>query len=634
MLVTKVPNPDGLHSDDDGNAAKVKTNSVLMDANSSAATSTKEKIPINKKHALHEHVHGLRASSMADHSPIALLSIDSQGVVITANKACKFIIGIPASVLIGSCLYDYLNGTSLTSLQRLLTDAQRGTVRGDITIDFAGSPVENTHLSVRVNAFENEVTGTQEFILSFADASRQKKIGKQLRKANEYLEKLVSQDALTGLPNRVHFIDALRAAMLNARKSRRKIALLFFDIDGFKRVNDRLGHRAGDALLCEIANRLKLRIRDIGRLARLGGDEFTLILDYPGCEQALRAEAQKVLNTIAGVSTIGSMKINITASIGIAIYPGYANTPEQLIHYADTAMYRAKACGGNETIVFCATHHEKIERANTLSHSIKSSIANSEFYLEFQPIVNSESHAIESFEVLTRWHHPEFGNVSPDEFIALAEKNNQIELLSRWIISSAIEKLGQLYQAGYEPRFAINISSLLISNEEFPPWLIAEMRRCKVPPNAIEFEITETEFINHLDNAIQFAKKLHECGCRIALDDFGTGYSSLARITELPIDTIKLDKLFIAELNSRKESRVIVEAIITIARELQLHVVAEGVEHELQCNLLRELGCQCLQGFIISRPVSEQGLESLLEAAFVQAAHEQGLDSAKSLVTC
>ncbi len=555
-----------------------------------------------------------RLAHIADYSPIALINIDRDGLVLSANKACKSVVGIPSSMLINSRLHEHLTRDSTDVLRRVLSDMNPNSIFKDMMLEFVGSPNEKAYLAVQISSYTNKKNDTEhlEYILSFSDASREKKIANQLRNAKTYLEKMVSRDALTGLPNRLHFVETLRGAMLNARKTNRKMALLYFDIDGFKSVNDRHGHLAGDLLLCEMANRLKLRIRDVGRLARLGGDEFTLILDYPGSEAQLREEAQKVLSAIAETITISSVKIKVSASIGIALYPGYAKTPEQLIHYSDAAMYRAKEAGGDQAVIFCENHYRKITRAATLLDSLESGIINSEFYLEYQPIVDSQDYTIDSFEVLTRWNHPEYGLVSPTEFIAIAEKSNQIAVLSRWIIETALMKLKQLLDSGRDNRFAINISALLISDKDFPAMLLSQMKRFGIPPSLIEFEITETGIINELDNAIELANELHQYGCTLSVDDFGTGHSSLARLTKLPVNRIKLDKFFVADLGCSKESRVIVAGIINIASELGLKVVAEGVENKLQSEMLQEIGCHYLQGYDISKPCSEQELDSML----------------------
>lgn len=557
-----------------------------------------------------------RLASIADHAPIALVNINGNGSVLSANKACKSIIGIPSSILIGDCLFHYLTEASNKTLQSVLTDIGPNSICKELILEFVGSPMEIAHMSVHISAYTDDDAGCLEFILSFSDASREKKIADQLRKTKAYLENMVTKDALTGLPNRLHFVETLRAAMLNARKINRKIALLYFDIDGFKSVNDRHGHLAGDLLLCEMANRLKIRIRDVGRLARLGGDEFTLILDYAGSEAQLQSEAQKVLNAIAEPTTISSAKMNVSASIGIAQYPGYAKTPEQLIHYADVAMYRAKEAGGNQAVVFCKKHYEKITRASALVRGMESGIKNSEFYLEFQPIVDSVSYSIDSFEVLTRWNHPEYGNISPKEFIGIAEKSDQITQLSNWVIETAFIKLKELLTAGIDTRFAINISALLISDKGFPAMLLDQMKRFEIPPGSVEFEITETGIIDELDNAISLANELHKYGSTLSVDDFGTGYSSLARLTRLPVNRIKLDQLFVSELTNSKESRIIVEAIIKIAHDLGLGVVAEGVENSMQSEMLQEIGCQYLQGFKFSKPCSEEKLGLLLKKDF------------------
>jgi len=553
------------------------------------------------------------AYRLVDNAPVALLNIYSDGTIIVANKSCKSIIGIPSSVLLGTCLYGYLDTESIHKLKNELSEMQDNDRFRETYVKFGYAAVGRNLFSVHIAFHRDSSIDQAEYTLSFSDALRQQQIAGQLRSAKNYLEEMVSKDALTGLPNRLHFVDALRTAMFNARTNNRRIVLMYFDLDGFKLINDQLGHRTGDQLLCEIANRLKLRIRDVSRLARLGGDEFTLILDYNDSEMSLLNEAKKVLTAISGITHIDSHKISISASIGISIYPGYAKTPEELIQYADAAMYRAKNEGRNRAVIFCEKHYEKMKRASELAHDMRNSIEQNEFYLNFQPIIDSQTGLVDTFEVLTRWRNQKYGLISADEFITIAEKSNQIIQLGHWIIKSALEKLCLLRSAGFNTRFAINISALQLSDQRFLEMLIAEMERYELPPGSLELEITETGVINNLDNVIVLAEEIRKYGCTISVDDFGTGYSSLARITKLPVNRIKLDKYFVSEVCEAKEARVIIEAIVKIASELGLGVVAEGVETNAQALILRQLGCEYLQGFAISEPCSDDRLNQLLE---------------------
>ena len=291
--------------------------------------------------------------------------------------------------------------------------------------------------------------GQLEFVLVLLDTSRQQQIESQLRSAKDYLERLATHDALTGLPNRIHFTEALRTAMFNARKAKRQLALLYFDIDGFKGVNDQYGHHVGDALLREIANRLRVRTREVGRLARLGGDEFTLIMEHRGCYESLLAAADKVRIAISEPITIPSAPIlQVSASIGIATYPKFAKTPRQLIQYADNAMYQAKGLGGDCVVKFSSLHQEKLKRTAALENDFRHSIQRSDFVLYFQPIVNCCNGQLDTLEVLVRWNHPEYGMILPDEFIPMAERSGLINELGSWIVESTCRVSQRLQKSG------------------------------------------------------------------------------------------------------------------------------------------------------------------------------------------
>ena len=455
--------------------------------------------------------------------------------------------------------------------------------------------------------------GHIEYIIVLLDRSRQRQIEKQLRNSKEYLERLATHDALTGLPNRVHFTDALRAAMLNSRKAKRELALLYFDIDGFKAVNDQHGHHVGDSLLREIANRLRVRTIEVGKLARLGGDEFTMILEHTGTYESLYQEAEKVRQAISEPVQASSKTLQVSASIGIAIYPEFAKTPRQLIQYADTAMYQAKSMGGNCIVKFSANHQEKLKRTVSLENDLGQSIENSEFYLDFQPIVDCKTGRIDVLEVLIRWAHPEYGIVSPEEFIPIAERPRQMSLLGNWIIDSTCRVCQQLIKDGKKMRFAINLSPVQLNNSNLADDILLCLGKYNLSPDLFDLEITESCVMNDIDCALTQINELGEQGFSLAVDDFGTGHSSLARLSSLPVSKIKLDRLFVSDLATNTDSRIIVKGFIGIAHELGMSVVAEGVEHNQQLELLRSYGCEYLQGFGILPPCSEKELPTLLE---------------------
>lgn len=549
-------------------------------------------------------------STLASEAPIALLAIDCHGRILTANTACKSVIGIPASCLIDTVFLNYLKPESADKLSDLIYYWQPSIATEELVLDFSELAFEQPSLTAHIRASSD--SSNTAYYISLAAVSRQRKIAEQLRIARDYLEKLATHDALTGLPNRINFIDTLRSAMLNSRKTKRQLALFFFDLDGFKEINDQRGHHAGDVLLCEIANRLRVRIRDVGRLARLGGDEFTLLIEHNGDNNSLSHEAEKILGIISEPVTIAQYSVKVTASIGIAVFPQFAKTPTQLIQYADSAMYESKALGGNTITVFSDKQHNALQRKIALEKGIKTGIDKSEFYLNYQPIIDTSSKQIVSVEVLTRWEHPVYGSISPEEFIPIAERTGQINELGVWILDNAFDTCRRLIKLGKLTRFAINISPLQLSDPNLSTSVMTKLAEYRIPPEMLELEITESCLINDIENARKIAEEFYQHGCTLSIDDFGTGHSSLARLTELPVKRLKLDRLFITDLEYNDQSKAIVEGVVHIAHNLGMEVVAEGVEDQYQINILEQFGCSCLQGFGIGRPGDASSLAELL----------------------
>ena len=555
-----------------------------------------------------------RLLDAANAAPVGLITIDAVGRILTANKSCKSIIGIPATVLVGTVFADYLSDESAEAfLKGLSRSMDVVPISGnEVALCFSHHLLSTRSIQATITMSKLTSDGYIEYIIVLLDRSKQRQIEKQLRNSKEYLERLATHDALTGLPNRIHFTDALRAAMLNSRKAKRELALLYFDIDGFKAINDQHGHHVGDSLLREIANRLRVRTVEVGKLARLGGDEFTMILEHSGTYDSLYQEAEKVRQAISEPVYASSKTLHVSASIGIAIYPEYAKTPRQLIQYADTAMYQAKGMGGNCVVKFSAQHQERLKRTASLENDLGQGIENSDFYLDFQPIVGSKTGQVDVLEVLIRWAHPEYGIISPEEFIPIAERSRHMSILGNWIIESTCRVCQQLLNDGVEMRFAINLSPVQLNNSNLAYDIRCCIDKYGLSPDLFDLEITESCVMSNIDCALTQIKELGEHGFSLAVDDFGTGHSSLARLSSLPVSKIKLDRLFISDLVSNKDSRIIVKGFIGIAHELGMSVVAEGVEQDQQLELLQLYGCEYLQGFGILQPCSEKELPELL----------------------
>ena len=435
------------------------------------------------------------------------------------------------------------------------------------------------------------------------------------KRAEEQIKSLAYHDALTGLPNRRLFQDRLSVAVAQAHRNAQPLAVLFLDLDRFKPVNDSLGHSAGDRLIQDVAERLRTCLREGDTVARLGGDEFTLLL--PGVSQVVDAArvAEKVLDTLRQPFHIEGRELFVTASIGISLYPDDGRDADALVRNADAAMYRAKEQGRDNYQLYApALNATALERL-ALESSLRQALAHDELIVHYQPVLDLASGRLEAMEALLRWRHPELGLVPPTEFIPLAELTGLIIAFGPWVLRTACAQTRAWQEAGHaEVGVAVNISARQFQH----PDLVAQVKRAldetKLEPRFLELEITETSAMHGVQMAIHTLRELKALGVRIAIDDFGTGYSSLSYLRRFPIDTLKIDRIFISEITHDPDDAAIATAVIALAHTLKLRVVAEGVETAEQLAFLTARGCQHAQGFLFGAPRPAEECASLLEA--------------------
>jgi diguanylate cyclase (GGDEF)-like protein/PAS domain S-box-containing protein len=426
------------------------------------------------------------------------------------------------------------------------------------------------------------------------------------------LHYLVHHDALTGLPNRAAFLAQLDHLMVAARASDTQLALLFIDLDHFKRVNDSVGHTRGDALLKTISQRLCERVRSTDRVARFGGDEFMVLLPGVRDRDAVVRVAGKLLEAVGAPVTVEGQSISVTPSIGIALYPQDGDTPDVLIKHADAAMHVAKG-RGRATFAFfepavATTAYDKLMLEGELGHAI----THEEFSLLFQPQVRAcDGHPV-GVEALIRWQHPQRGLLAPNEFIALAEQHRLIVPIGAWVLREAARQARQWHDAGWPLTVAVNLSTLQFQAPDFVASTQALLAETGLPAGWLELELTERMLMDDVPLVCARLQQLRALGVKLSVDDFGTGYSSLSHLKELPIDTMKIDRSFVQELPHQRESAAIASAIVQLARGLGLSVVAEGVETEAQRAFLVGQGCDQLQGMIISVPLTPCQLKAWL----------------------
>jgi diguanylate cyclase (GGDEF)-like protein/PAS domain S-box-containing protein len=445
------------------------------------------------------------------------------------------------------------------------------------------------------------------------DITERKRTEETIREFNEKLERRAHYDALTGVPNRLLFRDRLEQEMKHAGSDSHGMALLFIDLDRFKEVNDLLGHDAGDALLAHAARRIARCLRPGDTLARLGGDEFTVILT--GTAEVKHAEetAQKIIDVLRAPFRIGIEQVIISASIGVTLYPGDGDHPEELMRNADHAMYRSKAAGRNRLSFFEPAMQVAAMRRLKLTNELRRAVAEGQLELHFQPIIDTRTGQITKAEALLRWRRPGKELAMPAEFVGIAEETGLIHDIGNWVFFQAAN-WSQRWSAMLGQRFQISINKSPVqfqSNGHTAKW-IEYLERQRMPHHSIAVEITEGVLLNITDGVFNKLHELQEGGVEVSIDDFGTGYSSMSYLKRLEIDYLKIDRSFVAGMLQDRTSQTIAETIIVMAHKLGLKAIAEGVETEPQRVWLAEHGCDYVQGFLFGQPVDPARFERLL----------------------
>ncbi len=436
-----------------------------------------------------------------------------------------------------------------------------------------------------------------------------------IRDVSEYkqhqseLEYLAHHDPLTRLPNRVLLADRMAQAIAQTRRSNSLLAVGYLDLDGFKPVNDDMGHEAGDRLLVEVAERLKTCIREGDTLSRFGGDEFVVVLaclrNVDECMQTFN----RILDSVSQPYLIAERQGVVSASVGLTLFPLDDADPDTLIRHADQAMYTAKQAGRNRLHLFDPQQDHVSEAYQGARAQIEAGLAQREFLLYYQPIVDLASGEVLGAEALIRWQHPERGLLPPAYFLPVIEDTEFASTLGRWVLEEAVARLDDWLRSGLHLTVNINIAARHLQSESFVADVQAVLANHPgVPPAAVELEVVETTALDDIAHVSRVVEACHRLGVRIALDDFGTGYASLSFLKSLQVDTLKIDQSFVSNMLEHQEDQVIVEGIIGLARAFRRHVVAEGVETAAHCVALINLGCQFGQGFGIARPMLPEEL--------------------------
>jgi diguanylate cyclase (GGDEF)-like protein/PAS domain S-box-containing protein len=554
------------------------------------------------KHLEHRaHMETARFRRFADATFEGLFFLD-HGIVSDANAVLCGMLGRTTSQIVGAPIADFFAPACHAALATLQVGSGACTEvelmdgsGGRHIVDVLARPLADGDDAVAVVAVR--------------DASERKR-------AERRIQELAYIDSLTGLANRLLLRDRLAQALAVAKQAGGAVAVLWIDLDRFKTVNDLMGHHAGDNLLSLVANRLRHATRHTDTVARLGGDEFIVV--QSGARQPAGADAlgQLLMRILADPYLIDGRQVEVTASIGIAIYPNNAASGDALLKQADLALYRAKQEGRCRYRFFEPAMETKARARRELEQDLRHALANRELHLHYQPVFESENLTLVGYEALLRWQHPRRGNIAPSDFIPVAEECGLILPIGSWVLETACAEAA----SWPEPyTIAVNLSPAQFKNQDLPAEIADMFARTGLAPERLELEVTEGLLIENTDRALSILSALKAQGLRIALDDFGTGYSSLSYLRRFPFDRLKIDRSFIAELGIDADADAIVSCILAMAHSIRLEVTAEGVENELQLGLLQKLHCSHLQGYLLGRPAAVAQLAHKSRAKAVAA---------------
>lgn len=462
--------------------------------------------------------------------------------------------------------------------------------------------------------------GAQDFLLKSEISRRQLmraiihsqerfKLEQKLYQSYSQTKQLAERDPLTGLANRLLFERSLKMSMSQTQRNQLKVAVLLFDIDHFKNINDSHGHDIGDLILKKIADRIDKSLRGNELLARLGGDEFAIVLDDLKSDSTVGLVARRILSAMDKPFHLSNLEIKASISIGISIHPDNSVYPEELFKYADIALYRAKKLGRNRVVFFEEALQEQFLDRYNIELQLKSALTKDQFFLHYQPVFEPQSRELTGVEALIRWQSDD-GLQSPEKFISIAEETGHIVKIGRWVIESAMSQLSNWREEGYDLSvMSINLSAIQLTDNELVTIIQKSLSKYHIEPKSIEFELTETALIEDSVDHSKMINDIHHLGCRIALDDFGTGFSSISHIHNFPIDTVKIDKSLMQATNDNK-SLTLVRSLAAMLHSLKLNIVAEGIETKESLQLCCELGIHRVQGYYLSRPVPANEIQT------------------------
>jgi diguanylate cyclase (GGDEF)-like protein/PAS domain S-box-containing protein len=540
-----------------------------------------------------------RFRSAFEHAPIGMALMALDGKLFRVNRAMVQILGRSIDELLNTTLRDLTHADDRESCAEalgLLLSSEAPSCQLELRLIHHGNHPVWVSLSWSV---VRDLKGNSLYLVCQVEDIGERKA------SGEALAHQAIHDPLTGLPNRLLFVDRLGRELTQAANMRTKLAVLFLDLDRFKVVNDSLGHSAGDRLLVAIADRLSGAMRPNDVVARFGGDEFTVVCRNVTNVDSAELIAERLARQVAEPVALVEGEVFVTASIGIAISDGRNETPETLLRNADAAMYRAKELGRDRVEVFEApTHHRAVDDLRT-GNALHRAIERGELRMYYQPIIDLEKNRITGFEALIRWQHPERGLVPPSDFIPLAEETGLIVPLGAWALETSSRQAAHWHTAAADGRrlsISVNLSPRQLAEPSLPNEVARILGVTGLHPDSLWLEITETTLMRDAESALSALGALRALGLHLAVDDFGSGYSSMAYLERLPVESLKIDRTFVSGVGQRSDSTAITKAIVSLAHALRMKTVAEGIELPQQLDLLRSMGCAMGQGYLFGRP--------------------------------
>ena len=544
----------------------------------------------------------------------AVITTDAQSRIEYLNPVAETLTGFSSDEAIGKSFHqifrvikDDNHAATTFPIERCITNNERISLHDSKLLLGNNDQTYNIHATAApIKNHINSITG---IAVAFSDIS-------ELRLMTEKMRHQATHDALTQLPNRVLLRDRLQHAIERGTREKQQLAILFLDLDDFKKVNDSLGHTAGDSLLTRVVERINASSRKQDTIARLGGDEFVILLEDIAHEDIAAHVASKTLNALERPFNISGSEFIVSGSIGISLFPKNGNDPETLLKHADTAMYRAKDNGRNNYQFYTEEMNAQIMKRMNMEQDLRHALENNELALHYQLQVSSHDKRIVGLECLLRWHRDDDSFISPSDFIPLAEETGLIIPIGKWVIQNVCEHAKKWQQQGVTiPRISINLSPRQFMQSQLTSYVDKMLAQTQLNPEFLGIEITESTIMQDIPSAIETLKVFRKMGVHLSIDDFGTGYSSLSYLKQFPVDQLKIDQSFVHNILSEPDDAAISEAIIAMAHSMNLNVIAEGVESQAQADFLTARGCDEMQGFHFSHPLSYRDMTSLLQSS-------------------